>query len=469
MPHPPILVPEVGRGEEKKAIKTFNSFERASSDISREKPHTIILTTPHGPVFQDYIHISVTDRLKGNLGRFGAGKVNFDYENDLELVKKIIKKAYDARVPCGGVSDEIARKYRLERELDHGAMVPLYFIGKRYNDFKLVHVSIAGLPFRDLYRFGMCVAEAVRDSDPGLNVTFVASGDLSHRLLKEGNYGFHENGPRFDKLLVESVSESKPENLLLLDEDFCESAGECGLRSFLMMYGALDGMELKSEVYSYEGPFGVGYSLARIEPVSISGTAGSKPEKESLLDRLDRIIAEKTAQIRKNEDPYVALARKSLESYITDGKVIQVPGSVPEEMKRQKAGVFVSIKKNGRLRGCIGTISPVKDSIAEEIIANAISAGVNDPRFDPVTPDELNSLIYSVDILKEPEPIKSIDELDVKKYGVIVRKGYRTGLLLPNLEGIDTPEQQVAIALQKAGIRKDEDYSMERFEVIRHK
>jgi AmmeMemoRadiSam system protein A len=129
----------------------------------------------------------------------------------------------------------------------------------------------------------------------------------------------------------------------------------------------------------------------------------------------------------------------------------------------------VSLKKHGRLRGCIGTISPVEPSVAEEIIRNAVSAGTGDPRFDPVEEDELDSLVYSVDVLGDAENISSMDELDAKRYGVIVTKGYRRGLLLPNLEGVDTPEQQVAIALQKAGIPANDKYSMERFEVVRHK
>ena len=131
--------------------------------------------------------------------------------------------------------------------------------------------------------------------------------------------------------------------------------------------------------------------------------------------------------------------------------------------------MFVSLKKDGRLRGCIGTISPTKSSIAKEIITNAVSAGTGDPRFDPVREEELDDLVYSVDVLGEPEDIKSKDELDVVKYGVIVSKGSRRGLLLPNLEGVDTVEKQIEIALQKAGIAADANYEMQRFEVVRHK
>jgi AmmeMemoRadiSam system protein A len=165
--------------------------------------------------------------------------------------------------------------------------------------------------------------------------------------------------------------------------------------------------------------------------------------------------------------PHVRLARETLETYVRGGEKIKVPDWVPGELRSKRAGVFVSLKKNGRLRGCIGTIGPTRSSIAEEIIENAVSAGIMDPRFDPVAPGELSRLTYSVDVLGEPEKIESMDELDVKNYGVIVTSGFKRGLLLPDLEGVETPEEQVEIALQKAGIRAYEEYSMERFRVER--
>ena len=138
-------------------------------------------------------------------------------------------------------------------------------------------------------------------------------------------------------------------------------------------------------------------------------------------------------------------------------------------MYSNRAGVFVSLKEEGRLRGCIGTITPVRTSIAEEIIENAISASTKDPRFQAVEPEELDRLIYSVDVLGETEEISSEAELDVKRYGVVVSRGYKRGLLLPNLDGVDTVDEQVAIAKRKAGIPEDaEDIRLERFEVVRH-
>jgi AmmeMemoRadiSam system protein A len=163
----------------------------------------------------------------------------------------------------------------------------------------------------------------------------------------------------------------------------------------------------------------------------------------------------------------VRLAKKTVESYIKEGKVFK-PEKLTLQMK-ERAGTFVSIHKLGELRGCIGTIEPVRPNVAEEVILNAISSAVRDPRFLPITPDELKDLEYSVDVLTTPELVESTDQLDQKKYGVIVEAGWRKGLLLPDLEGVDNVEEQVDICRQKAGIMPNEPVKLYRFEVKRYK
>ncbi len=170
----------------------------------------------------------------------------------------------------------------------------------------------------------------------------------------------------------------------------------------------------------------------------------------------------------KEESAYVKLARETIENYIKQGKIITPPLDLPEEMINQKAGVFVSIKKFGNLRGCIGTFMPTQENIAYEIIRNAISAAVDDPRFSQVTASELGDLTISVDVLSPPEEISDVSELDPEKYGVIVSSGYKRGLLLPDLEGVDTAEEQIDIAKRKAGIYPGEKVKLYRFEVKRY-
>jgi MEMO1 family protein len=171
---------------------------------------------------------------------------------------------------------------------------------------------------------------------------------------------------------------------------------------------------------------------------------------------------------KENESPYVDFARRVVESCVSSGKV---PADVeaPEELLRKKAGVFVTLKKLGTLRGCIGTTQPVAENVAGEIKNNAVSSAIADPRFPPVTVEELDDLEYSVDVLEEAEDVNGPEDLDPRIYGVIVRSGDRTGLLLPDLEGVETVEEQIRIASMKAGIRPFDPISLQRFKVTRYK
>ena len=164
----------------------------------------------------------------------------------------------------------------------------------------------------------------------------------------------------------------------------------------------------------------------------------------------------------------VQLAKDAVRLFVEERKTMEEP-LVPGVEMRERAGVFVSLKKHGELRGCIGTFEPTQPNIAMEIIGNAISAATRDPRFPPVEPEELTELSYSVDVLSKPEAVDSSESLDPKRYGVIVESGLRRGLLLPDLEGVDTVEYQLSIARQKAGIGKDEPVKIYRFEVKRYR
>jgi len=169
----------------------------------------------------------------------------------------------------------------------------------------------------------------------------------------------------------------------------------------------------------------------------------------------------------KGFHPVAKLAKETVESYIRESKIPQPKELTPEMQER--AGVFVSIHKHGELRGCIGTFEPTKGNVAEEIIANAISSATRDPRFPPIATSELDDLEYSVDILTKPEPVEDASQLNPKDYGLIVESGYRRGLLLPDLEGVDSVERQISICRLKAGIEADEPVKFYRFQVKRFK
>ena len=452
VPHPPLIIPQVGRGSESQVETTIRSYQKVAEDIAKLAPDTIIISSPHCVMYSDYFHISPGETAKGSFAGFRAASVKFREEYDTELVREICRLADEKRFPAGTMGER-------ERELDHGTMVPLYFIRQNYQDFRIIRLGLSGLALTRHYELGQIIKEAVEHT--GRRAVYVASGDLSHKLQSYGPYGLSPEGPRYDQRIMEVMGSGDFGQLLEFDETFCEKAAECGHRSFVIMAGALDGQSVEVKKLSHEDVTGVGYGICEFFP------GPEDTDRLFLKTYLDQKKSECEKQ-RSQEDPYVALARQSLEQYILSRKEIAIPDSLPEEMTHDRAGIFVSIHEHGRLRGCIGTILPTTECIAREIIRNAISASTRDPRFDPIDPDELPWLEIHVDVLGKPEKIRSTEELDVKRYGVIVTKGLKRGLLLPDLDGVDTVEQQVSIAKRKAGISQKDNVELERFEVIRH-
>ena len=452
VPHPPMIVPAVGKGSEGQIAATVRAYQQVAGEIAALEPETIVISSPHTIMYTDYFHISPGEGAKGSFRNFGAPEVAFEETYDATLVAAIQKEAQARGLPAGTLGER-------EKALDHGTMVPLYFLRQKYAGGKVVRVGLSGQDLTDHYALGMCIARAAEEL--GRRVVWIASGDLSHKLQSYGPYGYAPEGPRYDQKIMDVCSRAAFGELFDFDEVFCEKAAECGHRSFVMMAGALDGQAVEARALSHEDVTGVGYGICTFYP------KGPDASRRFLDLRLEKVEAELAAR-RDSSDAYVRLARRSLESYVLHRTKIRVPEDLPEELTRRRAGAFVSLHKHGRLRGCIGTIGPTADCLAREIIDNAVSAAVRDPRFDPVRPEELKWLEISVDVLGPAEPIDSEAQLDVKRYGVIVTSGRRRGLLLPDLEGVDTVEEQVAIARQKAGIGPGEAISLERFEVIRH-
>lgn len=441
VPHPPMAIPEIGGDEIKIIPETIKSYEEIARDIAALKPETIILSSPHQTLYGDYFHISPGRMAKGDFSRFGAGDVRINADYDDELVKKISNICDRTGFPAGTMGER-------SPSLDHGTMVPLYFVNKYYNNYKLVRIGLSGLSLEAHYSLGRIIAQAVQQLNR--KAVFVASGDLSHCQKETGPYGFSPEGPKYDKQLMDVMSRGAFEELLSFDEELLEKSQECGHRSFIIMAGAFHNTKYDSKTLSHENITGVGYGFGIYH----------KLNKESKMDS--------NVKIPRSKDPYVALAQYTIETCISTGTVPDIPNDVPGELLNKKAGAFVSIHENGLLRGCIGTITATRANLASEIIHNAISASTEDPRFKPIVKDELPSLEINVDVLGDAEEISSPEELDVKRYGVIVQNGMRRGLLLPDLDGVDTVDEQIAIACQKAGISSDEPITLKRFEVVRH-
>lgn len=452
VPHPPLIIPDVGGGEEKKIQNTIDAYQSAAAEIGRIRPETIVLLSPHQTMYADYFHISPGEGARGDFGQFRARHTSMEVSYDTEFVRVLCNVAEEIGLDAGTMGER-------ERKLDHGTMVPLYFINQYWTGYRLVRIGLSGMSLTAHYRLGKCIQAAAEALER--NTVVIASGDLSHKLKEDGPYGYQAEGPAYDARIMDVMGRGAFGELLEFSEDFCEKAAECGHRSFTIMAGAFDRTGVEAKRLSYEGPFGVGYGICAYWPCG-------EDETRNFLEQYEEKERRALLARREQEDAYVRLARYTIESFVETGKLPQMPQGLPAELYQNRAGAFVSLKEDGRLRGCIGTIQAVRDSLAEEIMRNAVSACSEDPRFSPVEDWEVERLSISVDVLGETEKISSPEELDVKRYGVIVTKGARRGLLLPNLEGIDTVEEQIAIAKQKAGIRDYESVELERFEVIRH-
>lgn len=459
VPHPPIIIPEIGYGEEKKAAATCQAMHEVAKEIAKLAPETIVLISPHGPLFTDAIAIRTSDPLNGHMGHFGASQLEINQPNDPDFVSALLNRAFDINVPAVMFDKVLAKRFDMDEQVDHGAIVPLSFINQYYTQYKLVCINYGLLSEESLYRFGTAIRETAEKLER--KIVLIASGDLSHHLLTNANYKHHPEGPAFDKAVIDHLTKQNYVELMTMSRKWVAAAGECGKKSLEILLGSLDAVKHQTVVKSYEGPFGVGYAVVKFEPIEI-GT-------ESLLPLLQETLKRNQELRRSQEDTYIRLARHAVEHFVTTGSRLKIPEYAhTDALLDRSRGVFVSIKDAGGLRGCMGITAGLEINLASEIISNAIKACSEDPRFPAIEPEELDGLIISVDVLSPAEKVNHQDQLDPKTYGIIVSHDYKRGLLLPNLEGVDTVEEQLRIALNKAGLRADEPYEIERFTVERH-
>lgn len=449
-PHPPIMVPEVGRDAIAEVRGSIDAMAELTRRVIESGAETVVLISPHAPLDSRAFVAYRGPELYGNFANFRAPTAAVEADLDEDLLEAIAGSARQEKYEILPLRDF---------ELDHGAAVPLYFLQRNGWGGRVVALGYSFLPNEDHLRFGRCIRDAV--DSLGRRAAFIASGDLSHRLKPEAPAGYNAEAHLFDEEVVDAIRDSAPHRIINIDQNLRRMAGECGYRSMLVAFGAAQGIELCCEVLNYEAPFGVGYLVAQLFAAGTAGISGAQRRQT------ETSAPSSTAGIIGAD--LSALARQAIETFVKEGKIIETP-QISSELLNQRAACFVSIKTlEGDLRGCTGTIEPAKDILAQELIANAISAATRDPRFPPVAAFELDGLKYSVDVLSPPEPAR-FEDLDPLVYGVIVEdeRGLRRGLLLPNLDGIDTAAKQVEIASRKAGIPPGAQLKLSRFRAERH-
>lgn len=458
VPHPPIIIPEIGQGSHSRCALTYDAMREVAQTVAALKPKRIVVISPHGTVFSDGMGILYNEVLEGYLGDFGHPEVGVKFNNDRAFVDQLVHFSGQESIVLAKIDEPFAQSMQITTKLDHGAVVPLWFLKEANVQSDLVHITYGLLPVSTLYQFGLILRSVIKKAMG--DTVVIASGDLSHALLDLGPYAYHPLGKTFDEAAVTSLRTGSPLALLTYPQKQREEAKECGFRSMAILWGAYDRMMVRSSVMSYEGPFGVGYLVGQIAEAS-----GIQP---SLLQAIKEHEYRLYQNCRDTEDDYVRLARAVIFHIVKNDTRLEISeDDKTYVIDDTPKGCFVSIKNESGLRGCIGTIYPTRGRLTDEIIDNALKAATKDPRFEPIGEEELDGLIVSVDILETPERVIHESALDPKRYGVIVTAGLKKGLLLPNLEGVDTVADQLRIAKSKAGIG-DEPYVIDRFEVVRH-
>jgi len=447
-PHPPIMVPEVGRESADEVRGSIDGMAELTKRLIASGAETIVLISPHAPLQPDAFVAYQGPVLRGNFATFRAPAVRLEARLDEELLKAIS----DAAANEGYSVESLGSG----QNLDHGTAVPLYFLQRNGWTGQVVALGYSFLSNEDHLRFGACIGKAVAKT--GRKAGLIASGDLSHRLKPDAPAGYNPTAHIFDTEVVDALRTNSPKRIINIDQDLRRNAGECGYRSMLIALGATGEQPWACDVIHYEAPFGVGYLVAQL--------TGKQPASRKYQEQ--RIPADDCHGELGSDAGVPLLARTAVETFVINGTQIE-SSQDSVGLLGARAACFVSLKTHdGQLRGCIGTIEPAKETLAEEIIANAINAATRDPRFSPVSAEELSELHYSVDVLSAPEPA-TLEDLDPAVYGVIVEdeSGSQRGLLLPDLEGVDSVAKQVEIAARKAGIPSEAPIKLARFRVSR--
>ena len=470
-PHAPVFIEKVG-GDQSRLVKgTIDAYQRVAKEIKMLQPDLIVIISPHGPIFSDAIAVYDMPEYIGDMKSFGEYSLNYKYRKDQSFIDALVSASNRSHGFYYSLSEDQFKKFQHVPKLDHGVTVPLHFILGELSEVKIVAMSYGSMSHIELLKNGEIlkgVAEAT-----GKRVVIIASGDMSHALSDKGPYKYNESGPWFDKKMCSYITEQNPYGIFTEAEERISNAAECGLRAYAIMLGAFNKTALSSNLIHYEGPFGVGYLLASFKALDFSN--------EDSIAQIEDLANRKFAETITKAHLFVKIARETIQSYVIgrktpkykiDGKSILINDKTfdigpNEKTLESQHGVFVSIKKHGVLRGCIGTIAPTQNNTLDEIVKNAISACSRDYRFDPISHDELKVLTISVDVLSQLSHVADINTLSPKTHGVVVMSNDKMGVLLPNLEGINTVEEQLKIASNKGGFTVDDIEEIQSFTVER--
>lgn len=429
MCHAPIVVPGVGGARATECIATTRAMRRAARRLVEAQPDVIVVLSPHAPRARQHWQVADNTSLRGDFGAFGEPQLQVELPGAPEAAARLVESARE----CG-----VQARAWTSHELDHGALVPLYFVQDAGYRGRTLLLAFPGHACdEDEHRLGQLLAAVAAAA--GERWCVLASGDLSHRLQVGAPAGYHPRAAEFDRAFVSALVRRDYRAACSPDRTLRALAAEDVVASVRVAAAATDYSAQGAALLQYEAPFGVGYTEAVLNDHS-----APPPELVSVARR--------------------ALERQTGASDTDLDTTLDALSARLPPVWRSPRPVFVTLRSNhGELRGCVGQLKPAYPSLVEEVAHCARSAASHDPRFDPVRSEELPGLKIEVSVLDEPEDVSSADQLDPERYGVLVRSESRLGVLLPEVDGVETAEQQLAIARRKAGIAPDSEVHVQRF------
>ena len=247
VPHPPILIPAIGKENINQLKATVDAYFKLEEDLYSSQTETIIIISPHGHSQSEAFTINLSPEFKGNFEKFGDLTTKFSLKGDIALAHQI-KEKLETKASLQLIS---------QAELDHGASTPLYLLTRHLPKIKIIPLYYSGLDLTAHYNFGQLIRGKLLSSND--RVALIASGDLSHRLSKNAPAGYSPKGKKFDKKLIDSLLKKQTEEIIKLKPELIANAGECGLKSIVILLGVLEGLKYEPRLLAYEAPFGVGY------------------------------------------------------------------------------------------------------------------------------------------------------------------------------------------------------------------
>ncbi|MGL4849997.1 MAG: AMMECR1 domain-containing protein [Clostridium sp.] len=449
MPHPSDVIPEISFNSKRKLPQTLNAFKKAFDEIDEINPDTIILISSHENILPDTFLIYSETFISGSLEEFNLSTLSVKYEVDLDLTKSIIETSKEYSILTTPINTETNAQHDLSLNLPSSACIPLYFHKNKKNT-KLVYITYSLLSKIDHIRFGNAIKDAILKSSK--NVVVISSMNLSYI----GNKSILDKSSLlFDKTLINDLNKGDMVKALSINESLVQ-ASKCSYKPLAILLGLMNTLDAKADIYSYESPFNTSHILIRFTPGTCFG----------LLDYFLEIAKENHLNNLLYKNPYTTLSRKSLIYYFKYGNLPKPEIIETSGVSNSKLGVFVSLSLDGALRGYAGNVIPQTQNLKSEIIKATFDAAFKDKRFPKLTFSELLSCKISVYVVTHREEVPFI-HLDYYVYGVTIRGNGKSASLLPNTLGIRNTFEQVNLVQEMAGLDDKEDFTLERFKVIK--